>query len=127
MAIIELATLAEVPQSQEGNSIFVCLNDAGNGALRVDVRRWFVGDDGEWHPTQKGISLTADSIQPVIDALVAGKKDIEARVKATAAATKKSAPVKAAAPKPSTNGAKAPAKKATPKAAAAKKVATRRR
>lgn len=112
MAIKELAIIAEI-NTRPDNQIRVVLNDTGNGNLAIDVRRWYVGDDEEWHPTGKGISIPfkhADEVYAAIgEAMV--HPDFAAKVEEAAIAAGK---------------AKAAAKKAPAKKVAARKTAARR-
>ena len=105
MSITELATLAQIDLAQPGNAIFVALNDLGGGKLALDVRRWYVGDDEEWHPTGKGISIPAQLAATVVKALTDGleREDVQAAIgaalKPKTAPTKKAVSTKRAAPK----------------------------
>ena len=42
-------------------SIRVCVSDFG-GELRVDVRAWYLAEDGRWLPTRKGVAVHADEV-----------------------------------------------------------------
>lgn len=132
MAITEIATIAEIPEGRPGNSIFVSLNDTGNGRMAVDVRRWYVGDDNEWRPTQKGISLPVQYLSTVIDALQTAidREDVVEAIgsasKPVGPPVKKAAAVVEAAPKPSAAKSNGTAKKVAAKKVEAKKAAPRR-
>ena len=39
------------------------------GHARLDLRLWYPGDDGEYKPTKRGITLRADEIETTIQAL----------------------------------------------------------
>jgi hypothetical protein len=96
MTITALADIAEIPAGGAGNSIFVTINDLGNDKVAVDVRRWYVGDDEEWHPTSKGISISTLHLDAIIEALqearsndfVAAKIDAPAPTKVKGAVKK---------------------------------------
>ena len=75
MAITEIATVAEIPEGRPGNSIFVSVNDLGNGRLAVDLRRWYQDDAEEWKPTSKGISIPTQ----YLDAVIAGLQEARDR------------------------------------------------
>jgi len=48
------------------------------GKTYVDCRVFFTGDDGERHPSKKGITLTADLVDEVVTALQEAKAELEA-------------------------------------------------
>jgi hypothetical protein len=87
MAITEIATVAEVPEGRPGNSIFVSVNDLGNGKLAVDLRRWYQDDAEEWKPTSKGISIPTQYLNDVIDGLIEARdrEDVQEAIAAPAA------------------------------------------
>jgi len=39
----------------------------------IDVRVYFEDDTGEWRPTKKGVAISKDNIDPLIDLLKEGK------------------------------------------------------
>jgi len=57
------------------------------GYRLLDIRVHFVADDGEPHPTKKGISINLDLFDEFYDLVKKAAKEI-ARVKAAAAASK---------------------------------------
>lgn len=40
-----------------------------NGKTSLDIRRFYLGDDDEWHPTSKGIKIPAEAASAFLDAL----------------------------------------------------------
>jgi len=92
MAITELESLAQIDLAQPGNAVFVSLNDVGSGKVAVDVRRWYVGDDEEWHPTTKGISIPAQMVQQIAEVLTDATQNPRL-IDALNAASKPSKPV----------------------------------
>ena len=40
-----------------------------HGHLYIDVRLWFLGDDEQWHPTKKGITVSPDQWDEFMTAL----------------------------------------------------------
>jgi len=71
MAITEVENVAQINDTRPGNAIFVSINETGKDRYAVDVRRWYIGDDEEWHPTTKGISIPAARLSAVLDAIQA--------------------------------------------------------
>jgi hypothetical protein len=43
----------------------------------IDCRVYWQDDQGEWHPSKKGIALNSDSIDKVIEALQKASKNLE--------------------------------------------------
>jgi len=48
-----------------------------HGHKFIDCRVYFQDDQGEWHPTKKGISLSGDVVDEVIEALQKGSAALE--------------------------------------------------
>ena len=58
----------EFPQT-DTQKIVVDVNSYTNRA-RLDVRTWFLGDDGLWHPTRKGVQMQLELVERVAQAMV---------------------------------------------------------
>ena len=61
-----------IGEVKTGN-IVVSILELGNGKY-VDIRKYFMDDDGEMKPTKKGIALSKDQFNAVL-ALLNEKKD----------------------------------------------------
>ena len=59
---------------------FVQIAKSANSCIRVehreykshtfiDARQYYLGDDGDWHPTKKGVTIPTDLVGDVIEAL----------------------------------------------------------
>jgi hypothetical protein len=48
-----------------------------HGRQYVDVRVFYMADDGEWKPTKKGITLNPDLMQDVHEAIAKGLEALE--------------------------------------------------
>jgi len=66
-------------RKRNGEKVVVRLTEY-KGESRLDLRLWFLSDqDGEWHPTSKGVGITAEHIGEVVamlqraSSLLAGK------------------------------------------------------
>lgn len=46
------------------------------GYQYIDVRIFFEADDGSWKPTKKGITISRDNIEPLINLLHEGQKKL---------------------------------------------------
>jgi hypothetical protein len=47
------------------------------GRKYVDVRIYFEGDDGEWKPTKKGVTVSPDKLQAFIELLQKASASLE--------------------------------------------------
>jgi hypothetical protein len=52
-----------------GNDYLLIQRDTFKGYPYLSVRLWFKGDDGNLHPTQKGVSIRLSELDEVIDTL----------------------------------------------------------
>lgn len=43
----------------------------------IDCRVYFEGDDGQYHPSKKGLTLNADLVDDVVAALKEAQKELE--------------------------------------------------
>lgn len=65
--------VGEIPKGKD--KIIVALKEF-KGKKYVDIRTHFESDNGEWIPTKKGITLTPDSLDEMIDLLKTAKKKV---------------------------------------------------
>ena len=55
-------------EKREGESVRVAINEYQERTY-LDIRQHFENQDGEWKPTQKGVTLPLDKIDELKDAL----------------------------------------------------------
>ena len=47
------------------------------GRQYVEIRTYYMADDGEWKPTRKGITLAPDLMKQVSNALISALEDLD--------------------------------------------------
>ncbi|MFM0002738.1 transcriptional coactivator p15/PC4 family protein [Paraburkholderia dipogonis] len=52
-----------------GERIRVGIRDQ-NGRSFIDIRNWFIADDGEWHPSSKGVTLLPHQVPEIVRGLL---------------------------------------------------------
>jgi hypothetical protein len=52
----------------DSSNVRLCFSEY-RGKQRIDLRTYFLAEDGEWKPTRKGVSLPAEKIPDLIQAL----------------------------------------------------------
>jgi hypothetical protein len=70
--------VGEIPKGKD--KIIVALKEF-KGKEYIDIRTYFESDKGDWIPTKKGITLTPDSLDEMIDFLKTAKKKVSDKEK----------------------------------------------
>jgi hypothetical protein len=70
--------VGEIPKGKD--KIIVALKEF-KGKEYIDIRTHFENNDGDWIPTKKGITLTPDSLDEMIDLLKTAKKKVSEKEK----------------------------------------------
>jgi len=70
--------VGEIPKGKD--KIIVALKEF-KGKEYIDIRTHFENDKGDWIPTKKGITLTPDSLDEMIDLLKTAKKKVSEKEK----------------------------------------------
>jgi hypothetical protein len=70
--------VGEIPKGKD--KIIVALKEF-KGKEYIDIRTHFENDEGDWIPTKKGITLTPDSLDEMIDLLKTAKKKVSDKEK----------------------------------------------
>jgi len=65
--------LGEIAKGKD--KIIIALKEF-KGKEYIDIRTHFENDDGDWIPTKKGITLSPDSLDEMIDVLRSAKKKV---------------------------------------------------
>lgn len=65
--------LGEIAKGKD--KIIIALKEF-KGKEYIDIRTHFENDDGDWIPTKKGITLSPDSLDEMIDVLKSAKKKV---------------------------------------------------
>lgn len=65
--------VGEIPKGKD--KIIVALKEF-KGKEYIDIRTHFENNEGDWIPTKKGITLTPDSLDEMIDLLKTAKKKV---------------------------------------------------
>lgn len=65
----------DIPKGSKGDVIRVSVSDY-EGTRLVGIRIWYQGDTGELRPTQKGISLSTEYYDDIMEALTGAKEHI---------------------------------------------------
>jgi hypothetical protein len=52
-----------------GERIRVSVRNSGSRSF-IDVRNWFLADDGQWHPSSKGVTLLPHQIPEIVRGLM---------------------------------------------------------
>ncbi len=63
--------IGEIPKGKD--KIIVALKEF-KGKEYIDIRTHFQNDDGDWIPTKKGITLSPDNLDEMIDLLKKAKQ-----------------------------------------------------
>lgn len=67
----------QIAQLEKGEDVVrVALTEFRNRQY-IEIRTYYMADDGEWKPTRKGITLNPDLMQEVHDALGAALIELE--------------------------------------------------
>lgn len=69
-------TIAEFDKGED--QVRVSLSEF-HGRQYIDVRVFFMADDGEWKPTKKGLTLAPDLMRDVHEAIGKGLDELEAQ------------------------------------------------
>ncbi len=69
----------EIGEIQKGKDKIIVTVKEFKGKQYIDLRTYFQNDDGEWIPTKKGISLTPDNLDEMIQFLQKAKKAAPAK------------------------------------------------
>jgi hypothetical protein len=64
----------QIGEIQKGNDKIIVTVKEFKGKQYIDLRTYFENDQGEWLPTKKGISLTPDNVDDMIEFLQKAKK-----------------------------------------------------
>ncbi|EAU47594.1 hypothetical protein R2601_19694 [Salipiger bermudensis HTCC2601] len=56
----------------------VCI-DTFKGHVLLNLRIWYLGKDGDMHPTRKGVALRAESLPDIIAALTSLQMTFDAK------------------------------------------------
>jgi hypothetical protein len=43
----------------------------------IDIRVYFEDDNGEWKPTKKGVTVSKDNVDTLVNLLLEGKKELK--------------------------------------------------
>ena len=70
--------VGEIPKGKD--KIIVALKEF-KGKEYIDIRTYFENDEGDWIQTKKGITLTPDSLDEMIDILKTAKKKVSEKEK----------------------------------------------
>jgi hypothetical protein len=65
--------IGEIPKGKD--KIIIAVKEF-KGKEYIDIRTHFENDEGDWIPTKKGITLTPDSLDEMIDLLKTAKKKV---------------------------------------------------
>jgi hypothetical protein len=71
----------EVGEIPKGNDKIIVALKEFKGKEYIDIRTHFENNDGDWIPTKKGITLTPDSLDEMIDILKTAKKKVSEKEK----------------------------------------------
>jgi len=71
----------EVGEILKGNDKIIVALKEFKGKEYIDIRTHFENNDGDWIPTKKGITLTPDSLDEMIDILKTAKKKVSDKEK----------------------------------------------
>jgi hypothetical protein len=71
----------EVGEIPKGNDKIIVALKEFKGKEYIDIRTHFENNDGDWIPTKKGITLTPDSLDEMIDILKTAKKKVSDKEK----------------------------------------------
>ena len=55
---------------QNGNGVIRVQASEYRGEMGLDIRRYYLDDQGEWKPTRKGIRIPEHLVEPVLSAMV---------------------------------------------------------
>ncbi len=69
----------QIGEIQKGKDKIIVTVKEFKGKQYIDLRTYFQNDDGEWIPTKKGISLTPDNLDEMIQFLQKAKKAAPAK------------------------------------------------
>jgi hypothetical protein len=64
----------QIGEIQKGKDKIIVTVKEFKGKQYIDLRTHFENDQGEWIPTKKGISLTPDNVDDMIEFLQKAKK-----------------------------------------------------
>ena len=78
MAIEHIQSLGEILLDPE-NKIQIDIQDV-NGNVKVNVRQWYVGSNGDWYPTKKGFMLSLNEARELGSALMLSQRALDIRV-----------------------------------------------
>lgn len=62
-----MTLLASIPKNRREE--YRVTRDTFKGLDLVQIRVWFVADDGEFRPSQKGVAIRLETLPSIIDAL----------------------------------------------------------
>ncbi len=71
-------TLIESIENGSGRSVRIHLQTF-KGKVYVDIRTWIECDDGQWRATQKGLTLHAELLPALIQALTKADESLEGK------------------------------------------------
>ena len=74
-------TIAELDKGED--QVRVSLSEF-HGRQYVDVRAFYMADDGEWKPTRKGVTLNPELMREVHDAIGKSLEELEVEERAGA-------------------------------------------
>jgi hypothetical protein len=66
----------QIGEIEKGKDRIIVSTKEFKGKEYIDVRLHFENDQGEWIPTKKGISLTPENLDEMIDLLVKARKTV---------------------------------------------------
>lgn len=69
----------EVGEIAKGKDKIIIAVKEFKGKEYIDIRTHFENDEGDWIPTKKGITLTPDSLDEMIDLLKAAKQKVSSK------------------------------------------------
>lgn len=61
--------ILQLPRGTDGKNELRIIFSEFKGHPFLNVREWFLSDDGNWYPTKKGVSIKMRELDPVISAL----------------------------------------------------------
>lgn len=93
MAINNISRHLELPLNKRGDKLCVDVNES-SGRITIDLRRWYTNDDDVLCPTSKGVSIPADIIDEVMNAVAQAKRSIKVAGPAPAAKSNGNTPAK---------------------------------
>ena len=74
---MEVAVVKQIAQFEKGEDVVRVALTEFRKRQYIEVRTYYMADDGEWKPTRKGITLNPDLMKEVHQALGQALKELE--------------------------------------------------